>query len=51
MNPTARAKRTKFREERVYASHEEFIQMKLDLARKQLEGVDLSFLNERKKPE
>ena len=51
MNSAARAKRTKFREERVYASHEEFVQMKLDLARKHLEGVDLSFLNERKKPE
>ena len=50
MNITAKAKRTRFREERVYASVDEFMKMKNELARKQLEGVDLSFLNERKNP-
>ena len=49
MNSTSKAKRTKFREERVYASLEEFVQMKLEIARKQLEGVDLSFVTERRK--
>lgn len=51
MNIAARSKRTKFRKEVVYASLDEAVEAKLEIARKQLEGIDLSFLNERKKSE
>ncbi|MCF0053719.1 hypothetical protein LXM25_26845 [Dyadobacter sp. LJ53] len=49
MNITARSKRTKFRKEVIYASLEEAIEAKMIIARKHLEGVDLSFFEERKK--
>ncbi|SKB98704.1 hypothetical protein [Dyadobacter psychrophilus] len=49
MNTTARSKRTKFRKETTYASLEEAVEAKLVIARKQLEGVDLSFFEEKKK--
>lgn len=51
MNITAKSKRTKFRKEVIYASLEEAVEAKMIIARKQLDGIDLSFLNERKKPE